>query len=418
MTKSNERETGKQMGLLDDEDLLSEAIRRDVREKVERILKEELDAFLGVGAYERAAERVGYRHGGKERVISTAVDRLELTVPRARVLDGTGGTTEWKSHILPRYARRAKAVDRALLGMYLGGVNTRRVKAILRPLLRGTPLSKSAISRLVGRMKAAFVAWQNQPLGELKIRYVYLDAIFVKCRFARRVSALPMLVAVGVNAKGEKILLALEARGSESGEAWQSFVESLVARGVKRPALAIIDGNAGLRSAIEDVWKGTDVQRCAVHKLRNLLKHAPKYAYDEIRDDFHRIVYAEDADKAETAYEAFLRKWRKQGAAIATSLEEAGKELLTFYSYPESQWKALRTTNVIERLNLEFRRRVKTQSSFPTTEAAVLVMFGLIATGIVKMRRIDGWEEMETLAAPGPKPPAPAIAKEVELLAA
>lgn len=418
MAKSNESTNENQTELWGDEkDLLSEAIRRDVGEKVELILREELDAYLGAGAYERVAERVGYRHGSKERAISTAVDRMELTVPRARIPDGKGGTTEWQSHILPRYARRAKAVDRALIGMYLGGVNTRRVKAVLRPLLRGTPLSKSSISRLVGRLKLAFEAWRKKSLEDLRIRYVYLDAIFVKCRFAGRVSSLPILAAVGVNVQGEKILVALEARGSESADAWRSLVEDLSARGVK-PVLAIIDGNAGLRSAVEQAWRGIAVQRCAVHKLRNLLEHAPRHAFDEIRDGFHAIVYAKNETTAQESYDAFVRKWRKQGAAVAASLQEAGAELMTFYRFPESQWKGLRTTNVIERLNLEFRRRIKTQASFPTTEAAVMLMFGLVATGLVKMRRLDGWQDLKIPFAPEPEPTTIRTEKDNYLLAA
>lgn len=406
-------------GILAGKDALEEAIQRDVREKIERVLQEEVDAYLGAGSYERVAGRMGYRHGTKERDISTTAGRYKLTVPRARLFDGKGEEEEWHSHILPRYAKRAKSIDRALIRMYLGGVNTRRVKAVLRPLLRGTPLSKSAISRLVSRLTSVFKEWQKRPLAEWKFQYVYLDAIYVKSRFNGRVSSVPILAVIGVSAKGEKVLISLSAKGSESQEAWQGVTEDLVSRGLKNPQLVIIDGGQGLRLAVQHTWRDADVQRCAVHKLRNLLSHAPKHAHDEIRDDFHAIVYAEDFDKAETAYDSMVKKWRKQGSSVAESLEEAGKELLTFFRYPESQWKALRTTNAIERLNLEFRRRVKTQASFPTQESALILMFGMVASGIVVMRRIDGVEDMFHLASPKrPNPEARVVEKEEMLMAA
>jgi len=401
-------------------DPLMEAVRRDIRERIEKIIEEERDAYLEAGDYERAEQRRGYRHGTKEREISTPDGRVELAVPRGRLFTTDGEKMEeWHSHILPRYARRAKSIDQALIGMYLGGVNTRRVKTVLRPLLRGTPLSKSAISRLVSRITSAFKEWQKRPLSAWKFQYAYMDAIYVKSRFNGRVSSVPILAVIGVSAKGEKVLISLSAKGSESSDAWQGVVDDLVARGLKKPKLVIIDGGQGLRAAIGRVWPDADVQRCAVHKLRNLLSHAPKHAHDEIRDDFHAIVYASNFGKAEAAYEAMVKKWRKQGAAVAESLEEAGKELLTFFRYPESQWRALRTTNAIERLNLEFRRRVKTQASFPTQESALVLMFGLVASGLVVMNRIHGWEDMAQSPSPiRPNPEAMMIIEKEMLMAA
>src|SRR5262249_23048903 len=155
------------------------------------------------------------------------------------------------SHLLPRYAKRAKSVDAALLAMYIGGVNTRRVKAVMRPLLRGTPLSKSAVSRLIQRLKEAFEQWRLRPLGDQRVVAMYLDALYLKARFAGKVSAIPVLAVIGVTAKGDKILLSLEAKGSESQEAWQGVIGDLQRRGIQRaPKLVVIDGNPGLRAAV------------------------------------------------------------------------------------------------------------------------------------------------------------------------
>src|SRR2546422_6307788 len=141
-------------------------------------------------------------------------------------------------------------------------------------------------------------------------------------------------------------------------------------------------------------WPRAAVQRCCVHKLRNLERKAPKHVLAEIRDDFHRIVYATSADAARIAYAAFERTWAKRCPGVVTSLREGGDELLTFFRFPKGQWKTLRTTNVIERLHEEFRRRVKTQGSLPSEDAAVVLLFSLVASGQIKLRRIDGWRKI------------------------
>src|SRR5882762_9722521 len=159
------------------------------------------------------------------------------------------------------------------------------------------------------------------------------------------------------------------------------FVDDLKTRGLRAPLLAIIDGNPGLRQALGRLWPATAVQRCCVHKLRNLERKAPKHALDELREDFHRIVYAASGEAGRTAYTAFERKWAKRCPGVIRSLQDGGAELLTFFTFPKAQWKTLRTTNVIERLNEEFRRRVKTQGSLPTQAAALILRCSLVASG-------------------------------------
>lgn len=317
-------------------DGLTEAIRHHVRLAIVQIANEELTAFLGAGAYARIEGRRGYRNGSKNRSLATSLGKTEFRMPRAVVFDRER-RVEWQSSLVPRYARRAREVDAALLGLYFGGVNTRKVKRAIRPLLRNSPLSKSAISRLVVRLKEYFENWSRRSLAEEDIRYLYLDAIYVRVRCAGRSGSLPVMVAVGVRGNGEKALLSLRVMGGESAAAWEGFIGELGARKLPRPKLAIIDGNPGLASALEKQWPGLPRQRCVVHKLRNLLAHAPKRAYDDIRADFHAIVYAESPNGAKAAYEAFLRKWRRLSEGVARSLEEAGEDLLTYTRFPEAQ---------------------------------------------------------------------------------
>lgn len=374
-------------------DPLTEALRVKVGEMILALVEAERAEVLAAVRYERREGRRGYRHGSQPRSVTTGLGETRIAMPRARLLQD-GREVEWQSRLVPRYQRRAAAVDAALLGAYLAGANTRRIKGALAPLLRGAPLSKSAISRLVGRLKALFEAWRTQSLVEERIVVLYLDAIALRVRLAQKVSAVPVLVALGVRADGQKVVVALELLISESTTAWSGLVDALIVRGLRRPQLCVLDGNPGLRAAVAACWPGMAVQRCTVHKLRNLERHAPRHVLEEVRTDYHLIVYAASLTAARQAHRTFLAKWAKRAPKVAESLQEAGEELLTFYRFPPSQWKALRSTNAIERLNEEFRRRVKTQGSLPQAQAAELLLFGLLLTEQIRLRRIDGWRDL------------------------
>lgn len=378
-------------------DPLTEALRGRIREMILKLTEAELKEVLAARWYERSTERRGYRNGKKLRSITTGLGAAVIELPRARLLKD-GQEKEWQSHLIPRYERRAASVDSALLGAYLAGANGRRIRGALSPLLRGAPLSKSAISRIVGRLQALFSSWRKRSLKTFPLLVLYLDAIALRVRVANKVVSLPVLVALGVSRGGQKEVLELELLASESTLCWSGFIQGLVGRGLRRPRLVVMDGNKGLRGAVEESWSGVAVQRCTVHKLRNLERHVPRHALEEMRSDYHRIIRADSLDEARKAYREFISKWKKLAPKVATSLEEGGEELFTFYSFPKSQWKSLRTTNVIERLNGEFRRRVKTQGSLPDAQAAERLLFGLLISGQIHMRRIDGWRELNQIS--------------------
>jgi putative transposase len=357
---------------------LGELIHTAVRAAIETAVHEELAATLGAARYERTGARAGYRNGTKTRTLTGPTGPLALTLPRGLV-PTPAGPREWRSAIVPRYQRRLPEVNEAV---------------VATPLLKAAPLSKSAVSRVVATLRAGLEAWQRRPLADLDVVYLDLDAIALRVRSAGKVVSLPVLGVVGVLADGQKQLLALELCGGESFDAWKGCLDDLVARGLKAPLLCIVDGHAGLRRAVELVWPTGAVQRCCVHKRRNLERKAPQHARAEIREDFHRIVYAPSAEAARTAYRAFERKWEKRCPGVVRSLREGGDELLTFFSFPKAQWKTLRTTNVIERLHGEFRRRVKTQGALPSEDAAVVLLFSLVASGQIRLRKIDGWRRL------------------------
>ena len=380
-------------------DRLSAALRGELRTLVERLIREELFEALGAEPYQRTPERRGYQHSPRERTITTGLGPVTLTVPRGRLFTPAGGTAEWSSELLPRYARRTREVDAALAGLYLSGTNTRRVRQALKPLLKGAPLSKSAVSRVVTGLKDQYETWRTRDLSAEPLKVLYLDAAYLRVRLAKKIEKVPVAAAVGVREDGTKVLLGLWTYASEGRAAWAAVLEDLTARGLAVPAVAVIDGSRGLRAALAECWPTVAVQRCTVHKLRNLEAHAPKRLHEQLRQDFREIIYAEHERAARRAWLRFTSKWKKLCPAVVESLEEAGTELLTFYRFPESQWKSLRTTNIVERVIEEFRRRVKTQAVLPSEDSALLLLYGLVASGQLKFRKLDGYQELDQVGA-------------------
>ena len=376
-------------------DTIERVVRDRVRATIETIVREELDAALGAARSVRiGAQRCGYRHGTRPRTLTTSLGPTTIAMPRARVRGTDGTVTEWQSQTVPRYQRRTARVDEAILGVYLSGGNTRRLKGALAPLLRGGPLGKDAVSRLVGRLAADFEAWRQRELSTENIRYLFLDGWYPCVRIAKRRERVPILVILGVRGNGVRIVLDMRVVGQETTAAWEEAVEGLAARGLRAPVLAVIDGSPGLRAALRAQWPAIAIGRCAVHKLRNLLAKAPARLREELAEDYRRMIYGETREVVEKARASFVKKRRLRCPPLITSFEEAGDELFTFLRFPPMQWKALRTTNALERINEEFRRRTKTQAMLPSAEAVVLLLFGLLRTGQIRLRRLDGWREL------------------------
>jgi putative transposase len=351
-------------------------------------------ATVGPPRSARDVDRRGYRHGSRPRSLTLTAGTVEITVPRARLQHPDGSWSEWQSALLPRYRRMSAAVEEAVVRTYLAGSNTRRIKAALAPLLGASPLSKSAVSRLVQRLQQAFEGWRTQDLTGTVMPYVYLDAVYPRVRCAGQVCVMPVLVALGITPLGDKVVLALQTSGIETGAAWADLVADLAGRGLAAPQLVISDGNRGLKQALNRLWPGVAHQRCVVHKQRNVVSAAPRHTQAAVRKDFQTMIYASTLEAARTARGRFVTTWRTRAPRAVASLLEAQDDLLTFHGFPVSQHRSLRSTNVIERLNEEFRRRIKTQTACPS-EASVLVLFyALLASGTVRMNKITGWMDM------------------------
>ena len=377
-------------------DPIEDRLRHNIRATIEALFEEELAAFIGRCRYGRGGTtKKGYRNGHRDRQLVGTFGTETVSVPRARVENEEGKITEWRSKALPRYQRLTKTAEALIASVYLAGTNTRRVKRALYGLFQGA-VGKDVVSRAWRKVKVDWDAWCARNLADEDIVRLILDGTVIKTRLDRKATNISVLAAIGVRRDGQKVLLSIINMGGESKAAWGQFLADLDARGLKRPEFVIIDGAPGLEAALVALW-GEDlaVQRCTVHKHRNLLGHAPKAMHDELTEDYRDMIYADTAVEVEKRRKAFLRKWRLKCKAVADSLEEAGDRLFTFTRLDPSQWKSARTTNAIERLNEEFRRRVKTQTVLPCAETVPMLLWALMASGQIQMRKVDGWETLD-----------------------
>jgi len=386
-------------------DPIESAVRDRVRSFIEELIESELETVLARPRYGRQAKHsdrgapaagvVGHRHGRRSRRLTGTFGQTEIAVPRARLMQPDGGTTEWTSAALRAYQRRTLAAEALIAGAYLAGVNTRRVRRALAALFNGA-VGKDIVSRTWRKVKGDWDVWNSRSLADEPIVRLILDGTVVRVRLDRKATAISLLIVIGVRADGQKVLLAVKSMGGESTEAWRAVLDDLIKRGLRRPEFLIVDGAAGLDQAIAAVWDGVPVQRCTVHKHRNLLAHAPERLHEEITADYSDMIYAATPEEIETRRKAFIRKWRLKHRAVADSLEEAGDALFAFTRLPPSQWKSARTTNAIERLHEEFKRRIKTQTVLPSAETAAMLFWALLASGQINMRKVDGWQTLAT----------------------
>ena len=384
-------------------DPIETEVRARSRQFIEELIRGELDAALARPRYGRGkmagnkamAEVTGHRHGSRTRSLTGTFGPIEIAVPRARLTKPEGGTAEWKSQTLRAYQRRTLAADALIASSYLAGTNTRRVRRALAALFGGT-VGKDTVSRTWRKVKSDWDAWNSRSLAEEPIVRLILDGTVVRVRLDRKATSISLLVVLGVRADGQKVLLAIRSMGGESAEAWRTVLGDLIKRGLRRPEFLIVDGAPGLDKAIAAVWDGVPVQRCTVHKHRNLLAHAPERLHEEITSDYNDMIYATTPEEIAARRKAFIRKWRLKHRAVADSLEEAGDRLFTFARLPPSQWRSLRTTNAIERLHEEFKRRIKTQTVLPSADTAAMLFWALLASGQINMRKVDGWQTLST----------------------
>ena len=278
-------------------DPLENGVRTRIRGFIEELLEAELDAALGRARYERPGGfgdespkgAAGSRHGHRERRLLGTFGATTVRVPRARLATPGGKTKEWRNATFPAYQRRTKRADALIAGAYLSGTNTRRVRRALAALFGGA-VGKDTVSRVWRKTKGDWDVWNARSLKEEPIIRLILDGTVVRVRLDKKATSISLLVALGVRADGQKVLLAIKSMGGESEAAWRALLDNLVSRGLRTPELIIVDGGSGLDKALAALWTEAPVQRCTVHKHRNLLAHAPDRLHEEVSADYNDIL--------------------------------------------------------------------------------------------------------------------------------
>lgn len=345
---------------------VDEVVRSSVEETLNGLLDAEADQICRAQRYERAPERADSRAGHYERKLETKAGQVTLRVPKLRRLP-------FETAIIERYKRRESSVEEALVEMYLAGVSVRRVEDITEALW-GTRVSSGTVSRLNQKIYRHIEAWRNREItGEFP--YVYLDGVILKRSWAGEVRNISVLVAIGVASDGFRQILGVAEGEKEDLEGWRGFLRHLKDRGLSGVRLIISDACRGLIEAAAEVFPATDWQRCVVHFYRNIFSHVPNGKVTEVARMLKAIHAQEDRKAAQTkATEIVARLKAMKLKAAAELIEQRVAETLTYYAYPSTHWRQIRTNNPLERIIREIRRRTRVVGAFPDGHSALMLV--------------------------------------------
>lgn len=337
---------------------LFEMIRLDIKESVGQYLtammETELTQFMGRAPYERIVGNSKQRNGFYDRSFTIKnIGEVQVKVPRDRA-------GEFKTVILPRSKQYEEEISRDLGLLFLGGVSTRTL-AMMSERLIGRKISPAEISNANKELTDAVLKWRKRDLSLEAIKYLFVDGVNFHMRLEKSIEVVPVLVAIGVTQAGNKLVLSLQSGDKESASSWREFFKDLKLRGLdgSKVTLGIMDGLPGLETVFREEFPQARTQRCQVHVSRNVLAKVPKKLKDEVASDLRSIFYADTRQKADERFEAFKETWQKLIPSGVECLEHSVNACLTFFSFPEDEWISLRTTNIIERLNKEFKRRTR-----------------------------------------------------------
>ncbi|WP_078378567.1 IS256 family transposase [Sutcliffiella halmapala] len=327
------------------------------------LMEKERDEYINALSHERTEERRSYRNGYYERELITGAGSLKLRVPRTR--DGEFSTT-----VFQKYARCEQALILSMIEMVVNGVSTRKVTKIVEELC-GKSVSKSLVSNLTKTLDPIINEWRNRPLNTFYYPYVYVDALYIKVRENQKVVSKSVHIACGVNQNGHREIIGLKVNHSESTESWSNFFEYLKSRGLQSPKMVISDAHAGLVSSIQTSFLGTSWQRCVVHFLRNIMDTLPKKT-TEARQELKDMFQNSDIKLVREMKARFVEKYQdtKGFSKAINKLEDGFEDAIQFHSQPVQHHKNLRTTNMLERVNREIRRRERVIQIFPNEQSA------------------------------------------------
>jgi len=339
-------------------EMIFEMIRLDVRKIVGQYLSEMMDAelthFLGREPYERKGNDPNYRNGSYGRRFTLkSIGEVSVKVPRDR--DG-----EYRTQVIPRSQQYENEIGKDLCLMFLGGVSTRGLSLLSHRLI-GRKISHTEISQANKELVEAVEKWRNRDLSGEPVKYLFVDGVNFEMRVGNSIEKVPVLVAIGVTETGHRLVLGLQAGDKESAPSWREFFKDLKRRGLdpSKITLGIMDGLPGLEKVFKEEFPKAKVQRCQVHVARNVLAKVPQKFKQIVADEMRSIFYASSREKATEFFVEFRKKWQKNLPSAVKCLENGLEACLVFFNFPEEEWISLRTTNIIERLNKEFRRRTR-----------------------------------------------------------
>jgi len=343
------------------------------------LIEAELTAVIGAGPHERTDARTAQRNGSRPRTLTTTAGDLELRIPKLRA-----------GSFFPSLLERRRRIDQALFAVvmeaYLHGVSTRKVDDLVRALGADTGISKSEVSRICADLDEEVSAFRDRSLAEQAFPYVFLDATYCKARVNRRVVSQAVVIATGVAADGHREVLGFAVGDSEDGAFWTAFLRTLKARGLAGTQLVISDAHTGLKTAIGAVLLGAAWQRCRVHFMRNVLARVPKGNAEMVAAAIRTVFAQPDAEHVHSQLDVIAGMLGRQFPQVEAMLRDAADDLLAFTAFPVSHWKKIWSTNPLERLNKEIKRRTDVVGVFPNPEALLRL------AGAVLVEAHDEWQ--------------------------
>jgi putative transposase len=361
---------------------VDDRIRRAAETIYQALIEAELTSVIGAFPHQRTETRAAQRNGHRPRTITTTAGDLDLKIPRLR----TGS-------FFPSLLERRRRVDQSLFAVimeaYLHGTSTRKVDDLVKALGADTGISKSEVSRICADLDAEVAAFRDRSLAGMAFPYVFLDATYCKARVNHRVVSQAVVVATGVAADGHREVLGFDVGDSEDGAFWTAFLRSLKARGLTGVQLVISDAHAGLKSAISSVLLGAAWQRCRVHFLRNVLAQVPKGSAEMVAATIRTIFAQPDQAQVREQLGVIAGMLGRQFPKVEAMLHEAADDITAFAAFPLSHWKKIWSTNPLERLNKEIKRRTDVVGVFPNPGALLRL------AGAVLVEAHDEWQAGE-----------------------
>jgi len=343
---------------------MTDTIRASLEWVLQQLIEAELTAFIGAGPHERNDTRTNQRNGHRPRLISTSAGDVELEIPKLR-----------QGSFFPSLLERRRRIDRALFAVvmeaYVHGVSTRKVDDLVKALGVASGISKSEVSRICSELDRDLKAFRDRPLGHAEFVYVFLDATYVKGRVRGRVVSRAVVIATGVTTTGDREVLGVDVGDSEDGAFWTAFLKGLRARGLTGVQLVISDHHLGLKAAIGAVFVGAAWQRCRVHFMRNVLARVPKASAEMVAAAIRTIFAQPDAAHVRSQLDEVARMLDAKFPDVAAMLRDAAEDLLAFTGFPVAHWRKVWSTNPLERVNGEIKRRTNVVGIFPN-DASIL----------------------------------------------